>query len=256
MIPNLAWQTIYLAAFLRLEHKLVFGFGCCRHFDFFLFNSLWTSSPKWLTVTFSLIYVTLRTWYLAWEHFVALPLVLLPSFSVNGNSLSCRAAVLPRSSQMILQPRVFTSPISDLQGGKQYPLLVGISRCRGESCRREVLCVGDLEDPPPDFKQKREEEGVCLQTWRWEMEPCVLTEAFQPCPRKAQKSLYFPQRRPGRGGRGVMREVKLSQCFPLTCKVLEGNSGCHVILFSLSIQHSAAYQHLVEGNDVYCLCSY
>lgn len=86
MIPNLAWQTIYLAAFLRLEHKLVFGFGCCRHFDFFLFNSLWTSSPKWLTVTFSLIYVALRTWYLAWEHFVALLLVLLPSFSVNGNS--------------------------------------------------------------------------------------------------------------------------------------------------------------------------
>lgn len=121
---------------------------------------------------------------------------------------------LPRSSQMTLQPRAFTSPISDLQGGKQYPLLVGISGCRGESCRREVLSVGDLEDPPPDFRQKREEEGVCLQTWRWEMEPCVLTEAFQPCPRKAQKTLYFPQRRPGRGGRGVMREVKLSTVLP------------------------------------------
>lgn len=155
---------------------------------------------------------------------------------------------------MILHPRALTSPISDLQGGKQYPLLVGISRCRGESCRREVLSVGDLEDPPPDFKQKREEEGVCSAAR--EMEPCVLTEAFQPCPRKAHKTLHFPQRRPGRGGRGVMRELKLSQCFLWTCKVLEANSGCHVILFSLSIQHSAAYQHLVEGNDVYCLRSY
>lgn len=62
---------------------------------------------------------------------------------------------------MILQPRVFTSPISELQGGKQYPLLVGISRWRGESCWREVLSIGDLEDPPPDFRQKKEEEGGC-----------------------------------------------------------------------------------------------
>lgn len=62
---------------------------------------------------------------------------------------------------MILQPRVFPSPISELQGGKQYPLLVGISRWRGESCWREVLSIGDLEDPPPDFRHKREEEGGC-----------------------------------------------------------------------------------------------
>lgn len=44
---------------------------------------------------------------------------------------------------------------------------------------------------------------------------------------KLKKTLCFPQRRPGRGGRGVKREVKLSQCFLLTCEVPEANSGCH-----------------------------
>lgn len=57
MIPNLARQTIYLAAFLRLEHKLVLGFGYFRHLDFSLFSNLWVSSPKRLAVTFSLIHV-------------------------------------------------------------------------------------------------------------------------------------------------------------------------------------------------------
>lgn len=176
---------------------------------------------------------------------MALPLVLLSSFSVNGNS-ACELLVLQGSCSYPGSLRRFCnpdcSPVPYLTCRVESNILFwwglagGMVRiARERSC---LLVIYKIHLLTSGRKGKRKwlfcSQGVRLQTWRWEMEPCVLTEAFHPCPRKAQKPLYFPQRRPSRGGRGIKGDIKLLLCFPLTCKVLESNSGCHVILFPLS----------------------
>lgn len=97
MIPNLARQTIYLAAFLRLEHKLVLGFGYCRHLDFSLFSNLWISSPKVIGSDLQRNSCGLWPKQSWWPVLFA----FLLSFSIKGNPtpctvdfLSCRAALL------------------------------------------------------------------------------------------------------------------------------------------------------------------
>lgn len=100
---------------------------------------------------------------------------------------------------------MFTSPVSDRQGEKQYPPMVrlaeGVVRIAGE--RSYFLVIYKIHLLTPRQKWKEEgmlfcSQGVCFQTWQWEVEPWVLTEAFQLCPRKAQKALYSSQPRPCR----------------------------------------------------------
>ena len=109
MIPNLARQSISLVAFLRLEHKLVFGFGRCRHVGFSRVGSVWISSLQWLAEALSLLYTVLGPGALAQARPMA-SAFRFPWFQqkvtllCTSDSLASRE-VFPSQIEMILEPQ-------------------------------------------------------------------------------------------------------------------------------------------------------
>lgn len=203
MIPDLAWQTIFLAAFLRLEHKLVFGFGCCRHFDFSLLNNLWIFFPQ-MAVTYSLICMILNVFGPSKAGGQGHSFFL--SFSRKGNpTLNFGLLVLQNSFTFLDSLRWFwNSKYSTVQYSAcrreskvSYSIKVAVGRRRDGELLREAPSLGDLQGPSDSRQRGKDQVGFVFLSWVSHFRPGtgmvgpgIFSEAFQPWPRKADKTFF------------------------------------------------------------------
>lgn len=190
---------------------------------------------------------------------MAPPLVLLPSFSVDGN-YACELLVLQGSCTYPGHLRWFCNPACLPVPGLTcrvesnsllwWRLADGVVRVAGEnSC---LLVIYKIHLLTSGRKGKGQvavlQPGCLLADLAVGDGALVLTEAFQPCPRKAQNPFYSLQPGPSRGGMGIKRDVELSQFFHWVCKVPEAIQWLSCPFYFPS------YRHPVEGSDMFTVC--